>query len=563
MVRQIGRGGFGAVYLARDEELDRDVAIKLLHASLTHRADLVSRVRREGRALARVRHPNVVMVFDVEEHEGRLGLCMEYIRGRTLDELVRSDGPLNEVEAVAVGQAVCRALAAIHQTGVLHRDVKARNVMRERAGRIVLMDLGATVDIALQDPRIDLGVGTPAYMAPELLEGQVATPRSEVYAVGVLLYFLVTGEYPVAGSAIDELREAHRHGRRRRLDEHRFDLPASFVRIVERATSKDPAERFESPVALLREMSEEPPRLKPDPGPTPPDWVGIVRRTLQVVVGLAAIGVLAGVLTNRTFNNVIDRPAAFDPASFPAQVWLGMRSLILPAALFAIMAGASTLLQLALPIWPRLTARVPWQRLIALAGRPGEEPATILARLVVAAGFIALLVLFVVFNDVVYAFTNTISEDSLERFVPWRERSDFRTLQYRVSYTAALFLMAAGWKAVNRVRLSTGGGTPGSVRAAGIAVAGLLIAFLVAPHKLSIQNDMPVALVSGQRCYLLGERRAGADEGQVPQSLVYCPAWSVPRVRTLSGAVEMKSCGFAENVFLLSSATDCTPMAEP
>jgi hypothetical protein len=334
---------------------------------------------------------------------------------------------------------------------------------------------------------------------------------------------------------------------------------------VERATAKEPAARFESPMALLRELSQEPPLPAPPPRAPRPHVTEIVKRTLQVAVGLAAIGVVAGALANRTFNFVIARPPSFDATSFAAQVWLGMRSLILPTLIFAVMTVASSLLQLAfrLPILRRLSAVVPWQRLIGMAGKAEEEAATVLARFVVAAGFGVLVVLWFIFSDIVYGFTNIISVDSLERFAPWREQSDLRTIRYRVSYTAALFLMAAGWRAVRRIRLSTGGRTPGSIRAAGIAVAGISIAFLAAPHKLSVQNDMPVALVAGQRCYLLGERRAAGDASEVPQSLLYCPAWSVPRVRTLTGTVDMTSCGFEENVFLLSTATDCTPMAEP
>ena len=112
-MRHIGEGSYGAVYLAHDDELDRDLAIKLLHPRLAARADLTNRVKAEGRALARVHHAHVVAVYDVEEHEQQLGLCMEYVHGRTLDEIVRLDGPMNAIEAIAIGEAVCRGLAAV------------------------------------------------------------------------------------------------------------------------------------------------------------------------------------------------------------------------------------------------------------------------------------------------------------------------------------------------------------------------------------------------------------------------------------------------------------------
>src|SRR5262249_55904160 len=154
-------------------------------------------------------------VLGIESHGGQVGLCMDFVKGQTLEDVLREQGTFSPGEAVLIGQDLCRALAAVHQAGLVHRDVKARNVMREQAGRIVLMDFGTGgAALALRESAgRDIG-GTPLYMAPEVLRGEPASVQSDVYSLGVLLYYLVTGRYPVEAASLDELDAAHREGRR-------------------------------------------------------------------------------------------------------------------------------------------------------------------------------------------------------------------------------------------------------------------------------------------------------------------------------------------------------------
>src|SRR2546428_526445 len=146
-------------------------------------------------------------------------------RGATLEERLRAQGPFSAREAVLVGIDLCRALAAIHAAGLLHRDVKAQNVMREAGGRIVLMDLGTgrEIDRSLSSDM----AGTPLYLAPELLVAGIASERTDLYGLGVLLYHLVTGAFPVRGASVDELRTAHAKGLVVRLRDARADLPTA------------------------------------------------------------------------------------------------------------------------------------------------------------------------------------------------------------------------------------------------------------------------------------------------------------------------------------------------
>jgi serine/threonine-protein kinase len=243
--RKLAGGGFGTVYLAWDPALEREVALKVLRA--TGRSHTVIQ---EGRLLARVRHPNVVTVYGVDEHEGTVGLWMEWVEGLTLTQVLAARGLLGGHEAALIGVDVCRAVAAVHKAGLLHRDIKAQNVMREASGRIVLMDFGAgeiRTEDSLAKPRL---IGTPPYLAPELFEGHPATIGSDIYSLGVLLYHLMTGRYPVEGATFDVIAALHARGHRISLSERRPDLPPALVQVVEDALAPDPARRYRSAGAM-------------------------------------------------------------------------------------------------------------------------------------------------------------------------------------------------------------------------------------------------------------------------------------------------------------------------
>jgi eukaryotic-like serine/threonine-protein kinase len=243
---RVSEGTFGAVYRAWDTRLDREVALKLLRRRDWSDAGDAAFVTGEGRMLAQVRHPNVVTVHGADRIAGRVGLWMEFIHGRTLEELVHERGPFGAGEATLIGLDVCRALSAVHRAGLLHRDIKTQNVMREGGGRIVLMDFGTGLDHKGSSHEAGGLAGTPLCMAPEILDGHEATIRSDIYGVGVLLYRLVTGSYPVQAQTVAQVRDAHARAARTSLRDARPDLPDSFVRIVERALSVNPEDRYGS-----------------------------------------------------------------------------------------------------------------------------------------------------------------------------------------------------------------------------------------------------------------------------------------------------------------------------
>lgn len=247
----LGHGGFGDVYRAHDPNLQRDVAVKFLRPLAGRAAAATQQLLAEARRLARVRHPNVVHVYGAEEHDGRAGMWMELVQGESLSQSVDRQGAFGEREALLFGLDLCRALAALHGAGLIHRDVKAHNVLRETGGRLVLMDLGAGAEAApatrAATPRVLAPhVGTPVYAAPELLRGEPASVRSDLYALGVLLYHLVTCAYPVMADSLGELRRAHADGRRQPLRDLCPEASAEFVRIVERLIAPAPVDRYAS-----------------------------------------------------------------------------------------------------------------------------------------------------------------------------------------------------------------------------------------------------------------------------------------------------------------------------
>jgi serine/threonine protein kinase/tetratricopeptide (TPR) repeat protein len=305
MIERIGQGTSCEVFRAWDSELHREVALKLLHdvgfggpaGTSTH-----DRVLNEARRLARVRHPHVVQVYGAEEHDGRVGLWMELVRGESLEHIVHARGPFGPREAAVVGQDLCAALAAVHGAGLVHRDVKAQNVLRESGGRTVLMDFGTGEELGDAKATARMA-GTPLYLAPEIFAGQPASVQSDLYGLGVLLFYLVTGQFPVTAGSIEQLARAHAHKQMRRLRDLRPDLPSPFVRAVERALEHDPATRY----STAGEMEAA---LRDGADGFPTSGVAASTRSISkwpalapwIAVAVAVIAIVAAIVWSRTAN---------------------------------------------------------------------------------------------------------------------------------------------------------------------------------------------------------------------------------------------------------------------
>jgi eukaryotic-like serine/threonine-protein kinase len=287
---RLGGGSDSDVYRAWDPGLEREVALKLLRAGAACETLDASRLAREGRLLARIRHRHVVSVHGVTVRDGRVGLWMELVQGSTLEQILLERGWFSARETMLIGIDLCGALAAIHGAGLVHGDIKTQNVLREDGGRIVLMDMGAGGEMRSRR-HSDRIVGTPLYLAPETFSGAPPTAAGDIYSLGVLLYRLVTGSFPVGATAIEELRAAHAARRQTKLRDVRPDLPLAFVRAIERATAPDPAKRYTTAGAFETDLL----RAFDRPG-TPAAALTRVWRHPAVAVLGALVILLAGIV---------------------------------------------------------------------------------------------------------------------------------------------------------------------------------------------------------------------------------------------------------------------------
>jgi serine/threonine protein kinase len=254
---ELGRGSMGRVWRALDRSLAREVALKVVEPEPSAATPSIHRRERfleEARLLAGLRHPNIVQIHSIDEQAGRIRLVLERIEGKNLAEVVRAGGPLAPAEAARIGVELCRALAALHARGIVHRDLKPTNVMRETGGRVVLLDFGVARSDRSRRSLASDSAGTPRFMAPEQYEAQSEVgPAADLWALGVLLYWLASARFPFEGGSYQELERSVLAGRALPLVDRLPDAPAAFARILARALERDPRQRFRS----AGEMEEE------------------------------------------------------------------------------------------------------------------------------------------------------------------------------------------------------------------------------------------------------------------------------------------------------------------
>ncbi len=291
----------GAVYRARDTELDRDVALKLLPPDMAEDPERLERLRREAKAVAALQHPNIVAIHSIEEAEGQRFLVMELVEGKRLDELIEPGG-LPLPQALDIALHLADALGAAHGKGVVHRDLKPGNVMVDRDGRVKLLDFGlakrASDTIVGDEGGSSLAptrgaeltrrgevVGTVPYMSPEQLEGRPIDPRTDIFSLGIVMYEMLSGRRPFSGDSPAALISSLMKDAPPPLDGARPGIPARLARLVHACLAKDPAARIQSAAELKRELEE-----------LQRGRVGAPRTSLAWVAAVAVGLVLAGAL---------------------------------------------------------------------------------------------------------------------------------------------------------------------------------------------------------------------------------------------------------------------------
>ena len=259
ILERLGRGAHSDVVRAWDPKLQREVALKLLHreTSAGSAAGGATPLEREGRAAAKVRHPHVVTIHGVDRRDGRVGLWMELVKGATLEDEVARRGPLPADEVARLGREIGAALAAVHAAGVLHRDVKPANIVRDAEGRFVLVDFGLGAHTYETPSRGGAGPrGTPLYMAPEVLAGGAATVRTELYALALTMRFALTGKHAFDVESLAELTERARGGAPSLSGAARASAGSALSGVIERGGAPDPEARWSSAGEMVGALSE-------------------------------------------------------------------------------------------------------------------------------------------------------------------------------------------------------------------------------------------------------------------------------------------------------------------
>src|SRR5260221_3296610 len=306
IVGRLGKGGMGEVYRADDLKLGQPVALKFLSESVDRDPARLTQLHTEVRLARQVSHPNVCRVYDVGEYEGHTFLSMEYVDGEDLASLIRRVGRFPEDRAIELARQICAGLAAAHDRGVVHRDLKPANIMLDGNGKIRITDVGlAGAAGAVRR------AGTPAYMAPEQLAGGEVTPRSDIYALGLVLYELFTGRRAVEAANMAELvAKRERADLTLRSDIVR-DLDPGIERIIMRCLEQDPARRPGSALGVAAALpGGDPLAAALAAGETPsPDMVAASGSTeavpLSTVAPVAAVIVLAAVAVLFLYQHVL------------------------------------------------------------------------------------------------------------------------------------------------------------------------------------------------------------------------------------------------------------------
>ena len=257
IVKLIGKGGMADVYLAYDEILKREVAVKILKADMADDDLALERFKREAGAVTTRSHPNIVDVYDVGDDGDKHYIVMEYVRGYTLKQLIKKRGPIPVKEAVWVMKQLAGALMDAHRNNVIHRDVKSQNVLIKDDGTVKLSDFGiAVANDAMQITHKNAVLGSVHYLAPELSKGKQATMQSDIYSLGIVFYELLTGDVPFKGETPVQVALKHIKEEIPSVRSFNHEIPQSVENIIIKATAKNPNQRYKNIAIMLQDLNE-------------------------------------------------------------------------------------------------------------------------------------------------------------------------------------------------------------------------------------------------------------------------------------------------------------------
>jgi predicted Ser/Thr protein kinase len=574
VVGRLGAGGMGHVFLGNDTELQRKVALKCLIASASA-VEIRSRILHEARAAARINHPNIAVVHDVVEHDGRPFLVMEYVEGENLAQALKRERPPLE-RILAIGRQLASALTAAHGKGIIHRDLKPANIQLMPDGSVKILDFGVAHAISMADMesagattttasvplsttmatlRTERGAirhpGTPAYMSPEQMFGKPIDGRSDIYSLGVILYEMATGHRPYStDDPLDVVLALSRNllrptGAETHLPEAVNDVIGKMLK-VEVDQRCQTALEVETAFTML--MTPEPVAVSRS------RWKSYLvvagRAALAVVIAAVCVTTL-GCLETSGFNSTMGRsgtPFAAEPAS----MWIiwGLKSLRAPMVylllIFLIFWSAKFLVRmLSLSKHVEDLLNTGMTQTHRLESRLNLQNPTVLGQAVLMIGFVLLVAILWRYWRFVYAFMSpSIDTRTVERYLPLQPRGQPRidAELYQVWLMALVAGLGAAITRIMRLRsrdsLRRGGSALGLV----CAMTAVTLVMCVWPYRIVWQANMPRLDVAGERCYRIGE--TGEDW------LIHCPDREPPRNRVLKRTdPSVRDTGLKQNVF--------------
>jgi len=591
IVRLLGRGGMGDVYLARDLTLERDVAVKVLPAARGDHDDTRKHLLREAQTVAALDHPHICAIYEVgQAPDGSAFIVMQYVEGETLAEILQR-GPMTVRDALVLTAQITEALSAAHKRGIVHRDLKPQNVIVTPSGRPRLLDFGLAKvvppstfpsDASTRSMETVAGIvkGTPAYMSPEQIQQRSIDGRCDLFALGAVLFECLTGERAFDGANAFEIFGQILHVHPPPVSRLRAGLTERHDELCRRLLAKDPADRFQSADELtgaLRLLTSdsardaasgiEPPpldaKVKPGaqqvevaPEVSPP--AAVARAKLAMWLGAASAGVaviwVLGFLTSAAFDISLDRPGEFSNESvFDWWVW-GFRSLVAPA--FFAMAAVVVVRLISFAF--RWFRRVVMPR--GIATRVEALPRSAAARLgldnPIAAGqgllvlqVAALAWVFWHFSDLMVAFSSTISFADPAALAPLAPQNFRHRENYRSVLPLLAFGMAAAWARVWRWRRELGSRGDRATVIAGVSLVVILTVLAQVPYRIFTHNTFQRVACAGERCYAIGERGT--------ELLLYCPDARAPRNRVVpAGDSRLERTPLVESIFTTRSAAN-------
>ncbi|MEA2483889.1 MAG: eukaryotic-like serine/threonine-protein kinase [Thermoleophilaceae bacterium] len=273
---RIGTGGMADVYCAHDEHLGRDVALKMLHRRFAQDQEFVERFRREASAAAGLQHPNVVGVFDRGQFDGTYYIAMEFLRGRTLKDLIVQEAPLDQMRALDITVQILRAAGFGHRRGVIHRDFKPQNVIVDDEDRVKVTDFGIARAGASEITETGSIMGTAQYLSPEQAQGTAAEEPSDLYSIGVMMFEMLSGQLPFDGDSAVAVALRHLTEPPPPLHQLRPDVHPALEAVVNQALAKDPRQRFQDAEGFIAALEHVRPQLQAmQPGQDTADWTAI------------------------------------------------------------------------------------------------------------------------------------------------------------------------------------------------------------------------------------------------------------------------------------------------